>query len=203
MKGIIKTGGRAIIVFIKNPDIGTVKTRIAKTTDTKIALKIYNHLLDITRLTAREVKAERYLFYSNYINPTDEWSEQEFNKHLQVKGDLGKKMKSAFELVLAKNKKAILIGSDCPYIDKALIEEAFDKLEDIDCVIGPAKDGGYYLIGLKSMNTAIFKGIRWSTDKVLMETKEKMQQEDMSYHELPILSDIDHWEDWEKFITSK
>jgi len=128
----------ALIIFIKNPVKGKVKTRLAKTAGDDKALKIYRELLRHTRAIACRINAHRYLFYSQHINTEDEWPASQFKKALQAGGDLGAKMSSAFRQVLNEHNKAVIIGSDCASLTAAIVSEAFRLLDHYDVVMGPA-----------------------------------------------------------------
>lgn len=189
---------QALLIFIKNPEKGKVKTRLAAGVGEEQALRIYHALLNHTRRIAEQTPAERYLFYSSYIDTDDQWSPQKFYKKLQAPGDLGEKMARAFEATLKRHEKAVIIGSDCASLEATLIEQAFAALEEHDFVLGPALDGGYYLLGMKSFAPELFREIPWSTAGVRKITLGKIRQLGKTCHQLPPLSDIDHPEDWEK-----
>ena len=189
---------RGLITFIKNPELGKVKTRLAKSIGDKNALIVYKELLIKTRTVTAAVDAERFLFYSNQIDHADEWSSADFIKYLQSEGDLGEKMKQAFQQVLtAGNSPAVIIGSDCFDITPAIIEAAFKSLQHNDAVIGPANDGGYYLLGMKKLHPELFTGIQWSTDSVFEQTIERLNQLNQKVYILPELIDIDELSDLE------
>ncbi len=110
----------------------------------------------------------------------------------QIKGDLGEKMLDAFEKSFAaKARNIVMIGTDCPAITSDLLEEAFFKLKRHDLVIGPAEDGGYYLIGLSKRASFLFKDISWGSGKVFKQTKTKAVEYGLSMAILETLSDID------------
>jgi len=123
----------------------------------------------------------------------------DFSKHLQSEGDLGIKMKKAFNHVLQIHSKAVIIGSDCPEISSEIIEDAFKKLDEFDCVIGPTTDGGYYLLGMKKFNPLLFENIEWSTDKVFKQTQMKLNEAQQNYSLLVTLTDVDTIDDLMKF----
>lgn len=193
---------RGLIIFIKNSIPGKTKTRIAAKKGDAAALSIYKELLDKTRAVCSSVSAERFLYYSDEIILNDEWSQTLYEKELQGGIDLGTRMSEAFANVLKTVDKAIIIGSDCPSITPGLIDEAFDALEHHDVVIGPSFDGGYYLLGLKKHRKELFEHIDWSTDRVFDQTLEKMQSAKASHFSLPMLHDIDHWEDWLDYLRN-
>jgi len=188
----------ALIIFIKNPVAGKAKTRLAKDIGDERALSIYKSLLAYTRTVSLMVNAERYLYYSGEILD-DSWDTKTFNKKLQSGNGLGERMSNAFREVLRSNKKVLIIGSDCPQLDLMTISNAFSALNDHDHVIGPSKDGGYYLLGMKEYNPAVFKDVSWSTDAVCSQTIEKIKVSNKTYHLLQELSDVDHKVDWDKY----
>jgi uncharacterized protein len=99
--------------------------------------------------------------------------------------------------------KAVLIGTDVPSLTEHILNDAFNKLDNNDIVIGPAYDGGYYLIGMKSIQTFLFQNIEWSTTKVLAQTISKIESHNLSYSLLPRLHDIDEEKDLIYFKTNK
>ena len=192
----------ALIIFIKNPALGKAKTRIAKSTDDTTALSIYNKLLESTRRTTVMVDAQKYLYYSDFIDKEDKWNPLVYKKMLQRGIDLGERMMDAFIEVLSYNDKAIIIGSDCIYLTKDIIDQALEALDHHDVVIGPAKDGGYYLLGMKHTQMDLFLNISWSSGQEFKQTLSKVKGKGLSYFLLETLNDIDHIEDWEEYLLS-
>ncbi len=156
-------------------------------------------MLSYTKETALATKSKKYLFYDTEINENDDWDSHDFNKLLQAKGDLGDRMRAAFETVLAENEKAVIIGSDCPELTTELVEEAFEKLELVDVVLGPTLDGGYYLLGMKKNHPILFEDIHWSTAEVYEQTRQKIIAEGLLFTVVQKLSDLDNIADLEKF----
>ena len=189
----------ALLIFIKNPELGKVKTRLARTVGDERALQIYQALLGHTRKIAMEIDADRLLFYSAFVDQQDEWKADFFDKQIQVAGALGTRMAEAFEGALKDHEAAVIIGSDCASLSVEIVDQAFDALKNHDFVIGPAEDGGYYLIGMKAASPWVFEGIEWSTETVFSETIKKIEAQGQSYALLPTLSDIDFEEDWAKY----
>ncbi|MEN9415438.1 MAG: hypothetical protein RLZ62_1742 [Bacteroidota bacterium] len=191
-----------LIIFIKNPEKGKVKTRLASASGDDAALRIYHYLLKKTRSAALGTECDRLLCYSGYIPAADEWPDASFRKAVQSPGDLGQRMASAFsEAFRSGAQKAVIIGSDCPEIDSGLIRNAFDALEHTDFVVGPACDGGYYLLGMKQFTPEVFGGIHWSTASVAEETLRLIRSIGRKYTLLPRLSDIDEYDDWVSYIS--
>jgi len=188
---------KALIVFVRNPDLGFVKTRIAKTAGDEQALVIYLHLLARTQEIASKTDADTFVFYSKEVIPDDSWSGPRFIKEKQSNGDLGERMRAAFDVVFSKGyHKVCIVGSDCYDLTPHIIERAFEKLDRCELVAGPAKDGGYYLLGMKQPNPAVFALKAWSTDTVLKETLAIADELHLSYKLLGVLSDIDTEADW-------
>ena len=193
-----QTTQNALIIFVKNPELGKVKTRLAATTGPEKALAIYRSLMRHTRQIAESLAVNRLLFYSQYIPETDDWSTKKFHKELQVEADLGTKMASAFHHAFRTNQRVLIIGSDCAALTAELVAEAFQQLETNDFVVGPARDGGYYLLGMNQFQPTLFQDIAWSTAEVFPTTLKRIKDLNATYHLLPVLSDIDYEADWQR-----
>ncbi|TXE19313.1 glycosyltransferase [Psychroserpens burtonensis] len=192
----------ALIIFTRNPELGKCKTRLAKTLGDQSALDIYKYLLQHTANISKEVKADRYVFYSENINNDDIWSGAHFSKKLQKGNDLGERMHNAFdELLNLDYKKVIIVGSDLLDLDEQIIEEAIQKLDDNDVVLGPAEDGGYYLLGMKQLHPAIFKNKAWGTETVREDTMSDLKNKAVSL--LKPLNDIDTFDDMKHYNQLK
>jgi rSAM/selenodomain-associated transferase 1 len=190
----------ALLIFIKNPQLGKAKTRLAATIGKEKALEVYLLLLDHTRKVAMTSDAQKHLYYSEFIDDQDDWSNDTFVKHLQDQNpDLGQKMYTAFsELAKSGVKKALIIGSDCLELTPEIVNSAFKTLDQKDAIIGPAKDGGYYSMGfnfqkieMEAVLKKAFLGKKWSHDHVLKEAKEALESFSVDYALLPTLSDVD------------
>lgn len=142
---------------------------------------------------------ERHLYYSDAVDMEDDWDNSAFNKCIQKGRDLGERMHNAMADVFTKSDgKVVLIGSDCPEISSAHIEDAFSALEDCDVVIGPAADGGYYLLGMRSLHHRLFLNKQWSTDSVLSSTLEDALELQLQVTLLPVLNDLDDEDDLQR-----
>lgn len=183
---------RALIIFVRPPELGRVKTRLARTIGDEAALAIYERLLHHTRTTAEHVVARRYLFYAARTLPDDDWKAGIFDKRLQASGDLGKRMTAAFAEVFAEGcRSAVIIGSDCPQLTGERITQALHELDQQDLVIGPAADGGYYLLGMNRLHTRLFENKAWSTASVCKDTLADAGELGLTTAILPVLSDVD------------
>lgn len=186
---------RALIIFVKNIIAGHVKTRLAATLGNEKAIDIYKQLIQHTNIITNNIEADKIVFYSEFIED-DIWQNIVYKKQIQEGNSLGIKMGNAFKtLFIDGYEKAILIGTDCPGISEKNLNDAFAKLDEHDIVLGPAKDGGYYLIGMKKENSNLFHNISWSTNQVLKQTIELCYKNLLSYFLLPELSDIDEEKD--------
>ncbi len=190
----------ATIIFIKNPELGKAKTRLAATVGDERALAIYKELLRHTRETVLQIEnCEKYLFYSSFIDKQDDWPNDFFHKKLQPTGDLGTRIKTAFKEVFETNQPVLIVGSDCASLTSEILAKAINDLKENDFVIGPAEDGGYYLIGMNNFQPSVFEDIAWSTEQVLPQTIDEIQNLGKTFGLLTTLSDIDYEEDWEKW----
>ncbi len=185
----------SLIIFAKNPVAGNVKTRLAKDIGEEEALNVYKWLLHCTSSAIENLKFTRTVYFDNLPDKSDLPDFAEFQWRLQEGQDLGEKMKNAFQSEFERAEKVIIIGSDCPDITDVHLTSALDLLDHNDAVVGPASDGGYYLLGLNSLHTTLFDGISWSSDEVLELTIDKLEQSGLTFALLEELTDIDTVED--------
>jgi uncharacterized protein len=189
----LKTG---LILFVRNPIPGQVKTRLARTLGDEKALRIYQHLLEHTHAITNGLNCDKFVFYADVITEQDLWENDKYNKQQQSGDDLGQRMQQAFASLFEKGyEKAIIIGSDCLELTAEIVHEGFLQLEANDIVIGPSADGGYYLLGMKIDRPYLFHGKKWSTDSVLSNTIADCDQHILAYSLLPLLHDIDEEKD--------
>lgn len=185
-----------LMVFVRNAVLGKVKTRLAATVGEHKALEIYLDLLQYTRNVSKEVSAHKVVYYSDAIEENDAWFKEGFEQKTQHGIDLGQRMKNAFqEQIEAGFSKVIIIGSDCLEITSDIIKNAFAALDDKDVVVGPAKDGGYYLLGMKEVYSSFFQNKVWGSSCVMASTLQNMMDAKLSFELLPILNDIDEEKD--------
>lgn len=191
-----------LIIFYKNPEVGAVKTRLAATLGKEKALDIYLKLADHTRIISKYIEADKVVYYSNTIQTEDAWSSSVFGKKVQVGDDLGERMLNAFQQSFEMGYKQVcIIGTDCLELDADIIEQAFNDLTSNEIALGLAKDGGYYLLGMKRLHPHLFQDKQWSTSTVGHDTLLDILHKKLSYKLLPLLSDIDVEEDLKgKFV---
>ncbi len=183
-----------IIVFVRNPELGKVKTRLSKTIGNKDALEIYTILLKHTESVLHKVSGDKVVYYSQEIKDDDLWNPTRYHKKLQKGVDLGARMQDAFETAFKDSyEKVVIVGSDLFDLKPTHIEIAFKSLENHDVVLGPSLDGGYYLLGMKELHPAVFKNKQWGTETVLESTLKNLNQQNVKL--LEALNDIDTFED--------
>ncbi|MFL2623242.1 MAG: TIGR04282 family arsenosugar biosynthesis glycosyltransferase [Flavobacteriaceae bacterium] len=186
-----------LMVFVRNPKLGTVKTRLAVTVGDKMALEIYMELMRHTAEVTQKLSADRKVFYSEKIEKYDVWTEMSFSKALQTKGTLGQRMENAFSSAFEQGyKKVLIVGSDLYSLKASHIEKALEQLDKKEVVIGPAQDGGYYLLGLNKKLPALFCNKNWGTSSVLKETLKDLRTKSVALMEP--LNDVDDFEDLKK-----
>jgi rSAM/selenodomain-associated transferase 1 len=186
----------ALLIFVKNPSLGKVKTRLAKTIGDKNALKIYQFLLDHTMEITYQLDMDKFVYYNDYIPTKDEWPEHSYQKELQKGEHLGEKMNNAFHQAFNEDySKVLLIMPDCPKMSDTLIEKAFKSLDNHDVVIGPTNDDGFYLLGMKKFIPELFKDKTYETATLYKDTISLIEKEGIAYFRSPELVDVDTEED--------
>jgi hypothetical protein len=197
---------RCILVFVKAPEKGKVKTRLSKILGKTVALGLYkNFVADIIAT----LQTGRYTFRICF-HPSDaehkmmDWIGREYVLMPQRGNHIGERMANAFRKTFMDGfEHVLLIGTDLPDLPATVIDEAFKNLEKNAAVIGPAFDGGYYLIGFQSKTflPAIFERIPWSTRQVFEKTIKIFEKNQYRVHRLPKWRDIDLYEDLKCFVA--
>ena len=192
-----------LIVFVKAPRPGAVKTRLAAEIGAEAACQAYERLVSIVLREIQPFRAVQLRF-----SPDDAeadvraWRQPTWTLAPQGGGDLGERLARAFSDAFESGAaRVIVIGSDCPWIKAADIEQSWKSLERSDLVLGPARDGGYWLIGLKAPARELFSGIPWSTERVLERTMDRARAAGMRFQLLRELRDVDTLADWRQFAS--
>jgi len=188
-------------VFVKAPDPGTVKTRLAADIGAVRAAALYRRIG--RTLVAECVAPGRHRTVAWFAPASREAAVQEWlascgldGLRCQPGGGLDARLAAAFDHHFAEGaRRVVVIGSDCPEVGASLVEQAFRALERDDLVIGPAMDGGYYLLGLNAPAPGLFQNIAWSTDAVYRQTMDHAARLGLSTAVLPRLRDVDTVED--------
>ena len=186
-----------LLIFTRNPELGKVKKRLAASIGDESALRLYRHLLQHTAEVTKDLPVVKWVYYSEEIPEEDIW-DQSFSKKLQQGKDLGERMENAFRSGFkAGYKKIVIIGSDLYDLSKEDLKKAFLALDKSEAVIGPADDGGYYLLGLKFLPAEVFKNKNWGENTVFKATLKDL--DNYSVDLLEIRNDIDRLEDLQQF----
>ncbi|EOQ98408.1 transferase 1, rSAM/selenodomain-associated [Leptospira wolbachii serovar Codice str. CDC] len=185
-----------LIIFAKQPKLGKVKTRLAASIGEEKTLKVYYELLAITKFVTSTIEVDRIVFWDHLMDGSSKEFEFGYRNEIQETGDLGFKMEIAFQKEFQSGaKKIIIIGTDCPFLTKEILQNAFAALDHSDFVLGPALDGGYYLLGMKEFSSFVFKSIPWSTEDVLSLTINSIEKNNKTVTLLDSLCDIDDIDD--------
>lgn len=194
-----------MLLFVRAPRKGLVKTRLAARLGADKTLALYRCFVeDIITLISGAYPTSVFYTPENQKAKVQAWLGPYARCHPQRGADLGERMRAAFiQTFYEPVKHAVLIGSDFPDLDIEIIHEAFRALQKNDVVIGPATDGGYYLIGFQkdALNKDIFKGIDWGTSLVFQQTLAQIEHANLSYHTLASWHDIDTYEDLRVFYN--
>ena len=183
-----------LLIFTRNPELGKCKTRLAATVGNESALEIYKFLLNHTVDLTKDVNAAKQVWYSEEIWEDDIWDKTVFDKRLQNGDDLGVRMANAFQSGFASGfEHIIVIGSDMYDLNKDDLDHAFEILTQKDVVLGPAEDGGYYLLGMNAFNAAVFNYKSWGSKSVFQDTLNDLQKENIQL--LKVKNDIDLYDD--------
>jgi rSAM/selenodomain-associated transferase 1 len=189
-----------LIVFARKPVKGKVKRRLVKVIGCYRAMEVYRSLLISTLRELQTIRGVRKILM--VANPLDiGWfRQQSFCSHWVVRsqtaGNLGRRMEQAFHYELRRSASVVLVGSDIAGIQATAVLQAFTLLEEgVGTVIGPAVDGGYWLLGRSDRDADIFKGISWGSSQVFSETKSKLESAGSSYCEIQERRDIDNGSD--------
>ncbi|MGB0581786.1 MAG: TIGR04282 family arsenosugar biosynthesis glycosyltransferase [Limisphaerales bacterium] len=190
-----------LIIFVKAPRAGFVKTRLAATIGSETALETYETLVEIITTQLRSIEnVDLHFVPADARDEVSGWLQEGWTASPQADGDLGEKLKTAFQQAFDRGfERVIIIGSDCPYVESSDIDEAEAQLEQHDVVLGPATDGGYWLIGLSNPAPTLFENINWSTETVFAETLAHAEQARLVVARIRELSDVDTVTDLMRF----
>jgi uncharacterized protein len=197
-----------VILFVKFPEKGKVKSRLARHLDGDVVLMLYECMV----MDAIDMLRNGHFPFRICFDPPAEhermerWLGQQYRYMPQLGDNLGERMEKAFSCIFSeKIDEAVLVGSDIPGMTSAILDEAFLSLMNHDCVIGPASDGGYYLIGFRksAFYPPIFYDMPWSTSGVFHETVLRLGLASLSVHVLPECSDLDTRADLVKLLVER
>ena len=190
-----KKNNNALILFVKAPRIGEVKTRLQPELTPDQSVMLYRAMVEdfvnkFNNLSFCDLKI--FFFPVNANKEMVRWLGDQLDYFPQQGKDLGERMHNAITEMLKQNyEKVAVIGSDIPTLDSTTIVRAFTSLEGYDVVLGPCKDGGYYLIGMKQPHPELFEEISWGTSVVLRQTIQKARTANLEIVQIEKKSDID------------
>lgn len=196
-----------ILLFAKAPQLGRVKTRLAADVGPDEALRAYQHLLDVLFQQLQDVQGMHLTVVGT---PTDSlellnpWMRKDWKLEAQSDGNLGTRLLVGFQGAFQRGSQPVLaIGADCPGVAPSDLLEAMTQLKTQDLVLGPAVDGGYWLIGMNRLEPGLFQDMPWSQPNLLEETLDKAQKLGLRTGLLRTLEDVDTREEWERFLMSQ
>jgi rSAM/selenodomain-associated transferase 1 len=195
----------ALLVFTRAPIAGQTKTRLIPLLGAQGAAEFHQTVLVETLVNARASDFETVEVWcdTELKHPFLQQCILNFSCTTQIQqgNDLGEKMNHAMHVALTTNSFVVLIGSDCPALTIDILNQSCQQLSNgKDAVLGPSRDGGYYLIGLKKPDPGIFQGINWGECDVADRTRQNFIRLGLDYIELEELSDIDTPDDYQKYI---
>ena len=188
-----------ICLFARYPEKGKVKTRLAVKCGDGQALYLYKKMIATVLESLSEFKEEFVVYYTGCEQNTAKGWLPDYQLQKQAEGDLGEKLTAAMDDGFhSEQEKLIFIGADCIDLSPEIIHTTKAYLDEVDVVLGPSSDGGYYLIAMRHNSPELFQEIDWGTEVVFEQTLTKIYESNLSYKLLPELVDIDHWEDLPK-----
>lgn len=190
------------MIFVKAPRPGQVKTRLAAALGDRAAAEAYVTLVNRLVCELKPLQNVHICFTpDDAFDEVQQWLQPGWSAKSQGTGNLGDRLSAAFTGAFADGAdRVVVIGSDCPSVQPSDIESAWNRLESTDLILGPATDGGYWLVGLRQFHRDLFTGIPWSTGAVLTDTLQRASELGLSTALLRTLSDIDTAEDWFRFV---
>ena len=195
-------GDEKLIVFVKAPRPGAVKTRLAKAIGAPAAAAAYRQLVATLLNQLHGLGGVEICFSpDDAAGEVRHWLKEGWSSNPQGDGDLGQRLQAAFGRAFhAGAKRVAIIGSDCPAVRVEDVREAWGGLQTHDVVLGPATDGGYWLIGLRQLQPNLFRDIPWSTENVFAETLRRVQHAGLSVQLMRELADVDTGREWRAFL---
>jgi uncharacterized protein len=201
-----------LIIFTRYPEPGKTKTRLIPALGDFGAANLQKQMTEYTIFQVKDLQKTTAIsfevrFAGGNLQLMQDWLGLSLVYKSQGEGDLGERMRrSLFDAFQSGMEQVIIIGTDCPGVNSQLLASAFEQLRTFNIVLGPALDGGYYLIGLRHLIPELFANIDWGTHQVLQQTVDIAQKLGLSHIYLPLLSDVDHPEDlpiWEQTVKSE
>ena len=199
---------RSLLMMVRYPEPGKVKSRLAAAVGDKAAAEIYSRCAETLFAAAGDlpdaIDKRFYCADTGDMERIAGWAGGKFQPEAQTGGGLGQRLDNGFVQAFGRGAgKIVITASDVPGISSAILDQAFRALDRHDAVIGPSPDGGYYLIGLRKRAPRLFRNLAWSTGAVLEQTLLAAEKSDLSVHLLPPLQDIDTAQDWSRWLATR
>jgi uncharacterized protein len=196
-----------LLIFVRLPRNGKVKTRLAQSIGEQGATEFYRTCLEAVFREVRQLPENigKYIFFSEQPDEGEKTflESNGFHHSVQEGEGLGQRLEKAFNKVFKEGaQKAVVVASDVPDLSEQIINEAIQALDENDIVIGPCFDGGYYLLGMKKLHQTLFSNISWSTDRVYPQTLDSAKKDELSIYQLQTLIDIDTETDLRKWLKT-
>ncbi|MFN6485483.1 MULTISPECIES: TIGR04282 family arsenosugar biosynthesis glycosyltransferase [unclassified Nostoc] len=210
MLNLLGNSKQHLIIFTRYPEPGKTKTRLIPVLGTVGAANLQRQMTEYTIFQVQELQkaidiSVEVRFTGGDLQLMQDWLGLDLVYQFQGEGDLGLRMaRSLFDAFQSGAEKVTIIGTDCPGVNTQILATAFEKLQAFDLVLGPAIDGGYYLIGLRQSIPELFVNIKWGTAQVFQTTVDIAQKLNLSYVNLSPLADVDRPEDlpiWEQALA--
>lgn len=194
---------RTLLIFLKYPQVGRVKTRLAEFIGPEQAVSLYRDWIEIVFGQLQSLRSNTRLVgyfdgaaadaFADWWRLADEWWPQ-------PPGDLGDRLIAGLEKGFDSGGPVLAVGTDCLEMGPELIEQAFEGLARTDVTFGPTPDGGYYLVGTAEFRSSVFRSVRWSSPYTLSDHLLRCREEGWSVSLLPMRHDIDTWQDWLAYL---
>jgi uncharacterized protein len=211
---VLKTSDIAqqhLIIFTRYPEPGKTKTRLIPALGSVGAANLQRQMTERTIFQVQELQKTTPIswevrFAGGNYQLMQEWLGRDLVYHIQGEGDLGARMeRSLIQAFASGAAQVVIIGIDCPGINPDILNQAFEQLHTYDLTLGPAMDGGYYLIGLRRLIPELFGNIDWGTSQVLQQSVDIAEKLKISLNYLPVLADVDTPADlpiWQEYTFS-
>lgn len=200
-----RSSNRTLLVFVKAPSPGQVKTRLVPVLSPSQACRLYRCLAQDTLAAARRLRGVQVVlaYAANKQFPDCAWLDAKLPVVLQDGRGLGERLTRAFRWACRRASRVVAIGSDAPQLSAAWLQRAFDAFEQAEVVLGPTVDGGYHLIGLQAPIPALFTDMPWSTNRLLAQTLERIAKLHLTARCLSAIRDLDTPEDLRYFAGGR
>ena len=199
----MKKNRNKLLVFTRSPVLGEVKTRLQPEFSAEQSLKLHKHMLLNTLSMSEKLPGFDVELCCSPNRNTLFFLECENRFPITLSNqqgdDLGERMAFSFSVALQSYDKVVIVGTDCPELNEDYIKQAFNALDEVDIVIGPAEDGGYVLMGLRKFSLKLFSDFSWGSNTVLAQTRKVINELSWSYKELDIMHDVDRAEDLHRY----